>query len=505
MQYQITNVAHRSDKLHRDAGTYYSRFYADADRIYKLFDSYGWLYQSLLEESLDASKLFFRTQMPILHRDWVQGIELDEATWREGYYRILSYASDTDEQPAKYGDNYFYGIPAEWMPGAIVLPTGIKAVDFCCDSPIDPNIIYIKDEDFHITENGLLYFNSDPFDLFPTTGEAPNRTLIFWMRSTYTDRNYLQDRLGFLTQTDGTSTERYRDFCNLILDSIVGGTNYHRLVQLVCTLFAVPCTQDADEVVEELGTSANGSWLATNKHVYHAPSAATFLYKEGNTLPIGTVLTDAITALRGTEWTQTALFLDELLYRLTIQNNPNADIKPPPVRQNIPLVLERRFLGDDYKAGLVFPNERVVMTYDPLTGHREFPIIGQAEDVQHFWEEFYKRTENASEILSAEGEFTHTGELINPAEFIYNNVLYPRLQSFVIRYEKTGKDRLPMRNTQVFRKLLPPGILFSLLVEAPELNTTKQIKAKASGNMYATLPEAALQLSFNTESTLRAC
>jgi hypothetical protein len=414
--------------------------------------------------------------MPVLHRDWVQGIELDEATWRDGHYRILTYASDTDEQPARYGDNYFYGIPAEWMPGAIILPTNTKSVDFCCDSPIDPNIIYLKDEDFHITETGLLYFNTDPFELFPTTGEALNRTLTFWMRSTYTDRKYLQDRLGFLTQTDGESTERYRDFCNLILDSIVGGTDYHRLVQLVCTLFDVPCTKEPNEVVEETGNSANSSWLATDKHVYHSPSAATFLYEIGDTLPIGTILTDAIAPLRGRE-----------------------------LQHNIPLVFERRFLGDGYKAGLVFPNEQLPVEYDPLTGQRKFPIIGQAEDVQHFWQEFYKRNESANEILYNAKMFTHKGETINPAYFIYNEILYPRLQSFVIRYEKTGKARLPMRNTQIFRKLLPPGILFSLLVEAPELNLTKQLAIKTSGNIYATLPEATTQFSFTAESTLRAC
>jgi hypothetical protein len=433
---RIVNLAHRSRQLQRDAGTYYSRFYADADRIYGLFDSYSWLYQLLLGEAEDASLLFYRLLMPVLHRDWVMGIELDEATWRDGEYRILTYGASNDLAGGqiKYGDKYLYGIPAEWMPGAVILPDDVVGVDFCCDLPIDPTVIYLKDEDFRLVGN-LLYFNVDPFDLFPSSGESPNRKLIFWLRSVYRDRAYVQDRLGFLVQAAGSSTDTYRDFCNLVVDGIVSGVGYHCLIHLVCLLFDVPCITETEETVEELGVSDRCRWLATDKHVYYAPLAAAFQYSVGDVLPIGTVLTDAVVGCRGIE-----------------------------LKEAVPLVFERRFLGADYKGGLIFPNEDTPVSIDAATGNYSFRIVGDPDDVKLFWDTFNFR--GGQELLRAGVYNGVRGLTINPARFIYTDILYPRLQLFLVRYGLTGAGRLPMMNTGLFRKLLSPGLLFSLLVEA---------------------------------------
>ncbi len=65
---KTVNPIHRSDQLHRDAGTFYRTFHGDAERIYTLFDSVSWAGQLLLDDALDAAKLFVRSVMPPLHR-----------------------------------------------------------------------------------------------------------------------------------------------------------------------------------------------------------------------------------------------------------------------------------------------------------------------------------------------------------------------------------------------------------------------------------------------------
>jgi hypothetical protein len=472
----IVNLAHRSDQLHRDAGTYYSRFYDDANRIYQLFDSYCWAYQLLLGEAEEASLLFFRNRMPVLHRDWIAGIELDEATWKDGNYRMLTYGA-VDENGGdviRYGDKYYYGVPAEWLPGAIPLPAGIIDVDFCCNQPVDPTAIYIRDADFRILPGNMLYFNDDPFRLFTSEGESPNRTLRIWLRSAYSDRRYLQDRLGVLTQTNGPSTIAYRDFCNLILDSIVEGTNYHRLVQLVCLLFDVPCTKEPDEVVQECGAFGNRQWLITDKHVYFAGIESNFLYQAGDRLSVGTCLTDAITPLR---W----------------RSLPDA----------ASLFLERRFLGRDYLAGLVFPNRDVPIDYDSGTGRYTFSVVGKREDVARFWDELYLRNENAAELIRGGAGVVVGGSVaINPAAFIHANILYPRLQLFYVKYAMTGKNRLPMMNTSVFRRLLSPALLFSMIMEASPLDGDIVYGADAAATVSPTLATTEIDLTCSIDAMI---
>ena len=59
------------------------------------------------------------------------------------------------------------------------------------------------------------------------------------------------------------------------------------------------------------------------------------------------------------------------------------------------------------------------------------------------------------------------GNWINPAKFVYEHVLYPRLRFFQIDLSKTGKEKLPTVNTKILRSLVPPGVLLSLQLQAP--------------------------------------
>jgi len=77
-----------------------------------------------------------------------------------------------------------------------------------------------------------------------------------------------------------------------------------------------------------LDFSGKEKCLVTDKRVYFASSDATFLYKVGDVLPPGTILSDAISAV----------------FRKSLPENRS-------------LFLERRFLGKDYLAGLFFPKD----------------------------------------------------------------------------------------------------------------------------------------------------
>lgn len=464
---KIINPIHRSDELHISAGSYYRNFYDDADRIFRIFDSFCWAYQSLLEESLDAAKLFLRTQIPPLHREAILRIVVDEDEYRNGKLQMLTYGTPN----IYYGDKYYYGVPVRLMAGAVQLPDGVVDADLSCNLPRDPGIVLVKGEDFKI-ENGFLYFYEDIFEIFPTEGDAPYRTCTFWLRSAYIDRKYLQDRLGVLTRTYGESTEAYKRFCNLILDAIVEGTNYYRLLHLVCSLFDVPCSLDT-EILEQVDTD----WIATNKRVYAKPPAASFIYSPkdiGTTIQAGTILTDAIQSVRGSK-----------------------------LPDGIPIVFERRFLGLDFLAGLIFPNETVPLEY--VNGQLRFKIVGREVDIERFWNKLYARA-ITPDILRA----GILGERVNPAKFFYENILRPRAHFFVTNMRKTGPNRLSMANTQVFRRLLPPGILFSLLnvLEWDERNTQTFYMGGAfwGSKLYASAVLAHAEFSIvNTFNQVRAC
>jgi len=197
-------------------------------------------------------------------------------------------------------------------------------------------------------------------------------------------------------------------------------------------LYDVPCTSET-ETVEAIGVMETGRWLATNRAIYEAPLSANFATEPGETLPAGTILTDAIQPMRGHT-----------------------------LPAGVPLVMERRFLGHAYQAGLIFPNEEVPLTIGRDNPYPTFRIVGREEDVRLFWRSFHDRTEDRS-LLARAG----SGGFLNPARFLFEQVLYPRVQFYLIYLDKTGPHRLPNINTRLFRGLLPPGVLFSLLVVAP--------------------------------------
>jgi len=422
---KTVNPIHRSEELHRDAGTFYSTYYADASRVFTLFDSMSWANQLLLDDALDAAKLFVRTLIPPVHRERFLPIRVSEREYRDGRKKILTYGQDK----VRYGDDDYYGHPAATITGAVELPPDVIDVDLCCEMPVDPNIVLLKNEHFFL-RGGCLFFSPDLFDLLPSTEETEdNRSIVLYLRRVSIDRKYMQDRLGVLTQATGTSTQDYVDFCNLVMDSVQEGTSRHKLSQMICKLYDVPCTSET-ETVEYTGITEHARWLATNRAVYTTPHTATFTVSPGETVQAGTILTDAIRTIRGRDFPE-----------------------------GVPLVLERRFLGNAYSAGLVVPNEEMPITISPGFRYPVFPVIGRDDDVRLFWESFYARAGDPAFL-------SRTGPTVNLARFLYDHLLYPRLQFYFIDLGKTGLNRLPVTNTNLFRGLMPPGVLFSLLVLA---------------------------------------
>ena len=457
------NLIHRSDCLHADAGTFYSNYYEDSERIFSLFDSYCWTGQLLLEDALDTARLFYRHQIPPLHRDLFFPVTITEQDYLEGRQRFFYYG----DEGVRFGSLLQYGRHAHDIAGIVPLPSGIVDVDICTDIPVDPSVVLLQGVDFEIRRDYLVFYRN-LFDVFPSEGLTPNRTCTFYLRSAYSDRKYLQNRLGVLTRTHGQSTDAYRDFCNLIVDSIIEGTSAVRLVQIICRLFGVPCT-DETETVEVLDRDC----LVTDKRVYFSATDANFLYKVGDTLLPGTVLTDAISVINHKR-----------------------------LPESVPLFLERRFLGSEYLAGLYFPNEVCRITYNTVASKLCFPIIGRQEDVDKFWQTFHERAVDADLLEQAS-----LGGWINPAEFIYENVLYPRVCLFLIDINKTG-ERLPLVNTKILRSLLPPGVLFSLQMSMPPVpkpEVSISVRGRAGQQGTGMIPLAAKVLVFGCETSIRQC
>ena len=424
---ELVNPIHRSDELHRCAGTFYHATYEDADRIRKLFDSYCWSYQLLLDEALDASKLFVRTLIPPVHHKKFFPIQVHEQEYRDGKKQLLIYGTDD----VRYGDDYYFGHPAALVTGAVELPQSIVDIEICCDQPIDPNVILFKGEHFFI-RNGHIYFTTDLFEAVPVREEAGrDRSVILYLRGVTIDRHYVQSRLGKLLQTQGPSTQAFADFNNLVMDSVMAGTGTTRLMQLLCRLFDVPCTLQT-ETVEQIGVTLAGRWLATDRTVYFVPHAAAFRVQPGERLLPGTILTDAILSVSKT------------------------------VPNDLPILLEKRFLGPTFESGLLFPNKEEPIRIDKGFPYPTFTILGRFVDIRRFWDMFYSHLENR-DILSRSAE----GGRINPARWVYEQFLYPRAFFFHIDPGKCGLEKLPVLNTKVFRSLLPPGLLFSILLTSP--------------------------------------
>jgi hypothetical protein len=456
------NLIHNSEQFHRDAGTFFSSFYSDADRIFYLLDSYSWTAQNILQTSVDAASLHYRKHIPVLRE-----IPFYPFTFHENknLYQNEAFYGDVDLTYGKVGLKY--DIPQTLGEFIFSIPEGIVDIDLICDTPVDPTIILFKDRDFVIKEHSIE-FKRDPFEIFSDTQNIEGeRVLTLFFRTAYVDEKYVQERLNFLTKTKGVSTQANKDFCNILLDSYEEGTTVARLNQIVCAVFDVPCAKKGEKVVS-VDENFEFRFLITETELYKAPKQSRWLVEEGDTLERGQILNDAAIPVFGRD-------IEEDLF------------------------LERRFLGKGFLSGLLFPNREEKVQQDDLYTKAWFSVEGREEDIDLFWSLFLSRV-NQQDILKTES----FGGWINPARFIYRNLLYPRIRFYEVDLNKCG-TLLPMENTQIFRQLIPPGVLFSLRVKAYPLEETLDFGIRGDGRQNIAYERARASFTFETSASMKLC
>lgn len=390
----------------------------------------------------------------------------DDSPWDVAIWKPITLReSDLQlEDKLVYGDPTYYGA-GEIYGGNLVrfrkfpIDKSFRYTPTLTDKLIQPEIILSYDNHFSF-KDGYLWFPFNPFTEYPqlVKEDVDGKYIKLWATRLELDKNWLEDRLGYLLGANLPASETAWDWLNYMLDSIVEQTSFGRLQQLLASTLGVEVAQGNEEV-EGIYYTGDYLTIATDKRSYVFPDSLSPVVSVGDKLTLGMRLVDLFEVI------------------------PLQQGKLPSCVGQVDIPQE--VLGEGFSAGLSFPNREVTLQVDttgPYTRVR-FEILGQQEDIDRFWQEVDQRGESNPPTLAhllagyttapaTEPTANDLPKVINPAEFIISNFLRNHWLLVIIESAGRVQEALPRIALSKLKDVLPPwvGLLFvEILSFTPEV------------------------------------
>ena len=394
---------------------------------------------------------------------------------------VIRESELSDEDGFVYGDPTYYGA-GEVYGGPLIrfkkfkLPEEFFYTPTLTDKIVHPDLILIYDRDF-IIKDGYLWLRGNPFTNYSkfVKEDSEGKFIKLWATRLYVDEGWSEDRLGCLLGVDLPASEESWKWENRVLDAIVDKASFGRFQQLIANALGIEVAQE-DEIVEEIYQTGDYVTIVTDKNAYTFPDSLSPVVSAGDRLVVGSRLVDLFEVIQ--------LQRGEL---------------PSWIAQvDIPQFV----LGEGFTAGLSFPNRDVALEVDTSGNYTrvKFEILGQKQDIDHFWNEVNSRGEGSPPTLahllagyttppSREPSVNELPRVINPAKFLLGNFLRNHWVLVVLQSVGRSKRGLPRYSLDKMQKALPPwvGILFvEVITFNPEVvdptNTDASLGPGASDN-----------------------
>jgi hypothetical protein len=418
---------------------------------------------------LEAVACVSRLNVPVFHTEnWhLLVIKLSD---------VLAVPSAYQPDDLVYGeqDGSVFGRPSGFIqnyggmdkPGIIQapLPAGLEDIPFNLQNlVISPSKVWINGLDFKINhDRRLLVFTEDPFksslvphrDVFDSAGNKVDEEIALWVYKGQFDLQHIYIHFGYALGLQLASAQGYKDLLNAIWDMHVLGPSIEDLRLFLAALSGAPTVIDTEETVLVVRVEETERLVVTNTHVYRVPLEANLLVSEGDVLVHGDPVSDAV-------------IVRELSGHV-------------PDYTDIPAVaLSRNFLSGGYFSELTFKNNRVALEYlgadqDGKTVVR-FEVSGFPGDVEKFWDDVHTRGKIDGETLAnlldtRENPVGEPGPLnlpamVNPLEFVMENLLRNNLFVINVRQASFHKGAPGVKLFRLLRDVIPPHTTYLVFIE----------------------------------------
>ena len=338
--------------------------------------------------------------------------------------------------------------------------------------------------------DGYLVFKSDPFADDKLTAETVQLadgtidtaiTLFAVNLEVQDDTAYTH--FGLPLGLPNSTHPNYLQFLNAYADSIYCGPAHEQLCRMLSAVCDIPIAEE-DETVEAVLVDSDGTQLVvTPKHCYRYPANNTLAVASGDSIRAGQTLSDAV-----------------CIYDLRNGEVPTSLIG---------ITAGADLLAPAYVTGLHFTNADVPLVVD--TEHASgktfvsFTLGGHPSTVAQFWDDVHARGiadgTTLAELLDVRTTLPTqptAGSLpaiINPAEFLIQNILQANTCIILIRpglLPQTGMDFSWLRH---IRRALPPHVLVLTIFElqaqvsSGKLTVTDEL-ATTTDNPIGTIEES---------------
>lgn len=283
----------------------------------------------------------------------------------------------------------------QFNPSIWAMPTPVEDISIITDSPVKPQVMWHKGQEFDIVDGELLLYR-DPFQTafrqhIKSEGDDVIKLADIWLLDTREDKNYLADHFGRVIDMLTPSNEYYKRILNAVYDLLQEGATVSRLAAFIGSIADTDVAR-VNGSVEEVWDEGDRTWVEVAGVLHSCPGTGRAIVAPGAEVAIGDRLFDVFDIVSGRE-----------------------SIDPGSFPQ---LFLGPAYIETVSGQGLTFENADLQVT------SYKFPIGGYSGDVDAFWA-------NAEAEAASRGIDLHDAIIagqqppwtINPFEFIRENFL----------------------------------------------------------------------------------
>lgn len=424
-------------------------------------------YQNLAE----AIYSFAVNDTPVFHREIWQPLCIKKSQLNQSPFLFEPNGAVFGPQPASdplySGVTFQFGFPKSTTQFvyAVTPPFTIGSFSYIANRIFNPSNYYVANVDVSL-QNGVLYFNQNPFNNPANTvtnvignngapvtyvdknGVTQNeQLLILWLYNVgLNDENNLYNSFGYVFDINLPSSEEYKNILKGFFSISAGGANILAIKNLLAYIGGIVPVIEPSETVQYVAATEYNQVVVTNANSYFFDLDAQLL----STVVPGAVFN------AGDTFTNLFAYFDSVTQKSWWKTVFPANL-PVPFASYL-------FLGN-YQYQLLFPNSLQLITLSS-TGVLNFPVEGTPGDVQ-ILQDYINQPSNKAGIIAALG-LTSTADPgtnflaypINPVDFIFENFLQNNTAVFVLNFTSPDQTATFLNLFDEVKQYLPKHVYF---------------------------------------------
>jgi len=282
-EFKYKDIGVAADTLYHWLGTFWTHVVTNASRTAARNMQKGATLAAAQKQldMLESLQFKDRNNVPVFHRDrWTPAVIYKNERNTGDATMVRLATGGGDEAYQLLTDNPLKLGAATPKTGYVYYPLDLsdlaKQPDCLCDNIFNPSKILIRDRDFVLRDNSIIFREADdPFTkLTYNINTDPGSGLeecVLWLFNAEVDRNYVYDSIGHVVNIYTESSEVCKRIINMVWDCYTNEANVGIISSLLGALYDIPTCLTDTETVEIVNT--NTGLVVTDKNVYYADPA----------------------------------------------------------------------------------------------------------------------------------------------------------------------------------------------------------------------------------------